>query len=76
MSGNNFHKVSSITVCVEYWNCSCEVNYIHHTSENKCKICKDLKRNSENTDIHDLIKFGIIKGHNIHRKLGLVNEDI
>jgi hypothetical protein len=38
-----------IVLNLDYWDCECKENYIHHISQDECPICKASKNDQPNS---------------------------
>lgn len=60
--GERLEKLGEITLNLEYWDCDCDVDYIHSINKAHCDKCNAFEEDSPNSREDEVKKyFGRIK---------------
>ena len=41
----------------DYWDCECDVNYIHTLFSTKCSLCRALKEDQPESRVEEIAKY-------------------
>lgn len=60
-SRNEFNEIvedfGGVIINHSYWDCECELDFIHHTSKSICKICLAESESQPNSRENEIIFF-------------------
>ena len=44
----------AVTLSSLFWDCECDVNYIHHVSEDRCEFCETYREDSPESRLEEI----------------------